>query len=350
MPINLVRFKNDAIRILKKIKKIHLMVIGDIIIDESICGVAERISREAPVLILKYDDSFIVPGGAGNAANNAADLGANVFLISVIGEDVIGSKLIQYFHKKNISTQGIIKESSRLTPVKTRILAGAIHSAKQQVIRIDRVSNHALLKNTEAKLIRQIKKMAPWADALLISDYQLQTVSEPIRQTLLKIFQGKPIVVDSRHQLSKYMGATVVTPNLEEAMEASNLLMTTSTDCLQIGKGLTQKLQCKVLITQGPNGMSIFDQKSAACHLPIYNTDQPIDPTGAGDTVASMVSLVLATGADLFMAAALATIAAGMVVNKRGTATISMNEMEKSFQNFNLLNKFLKGIQWQKLF
>ncbi len=326
------QFASKATALLKKIPKVRLMVAGDLVVDEAIYGDTERVSREAPVLILRYTHTNLTPGGAANAANNAADLGAQVYPLGVVGEDEQGSKLLQYFKNKKIDTSGLISVKNRPTTVKSRIMAGAEHTAHQQVIRIDKIEDKEVSRDVEAKLIGRITAMAPKMDALLISDYGLGTLTQAVRRSLISAFSGKVITVDSRHQLTDYQGATLITPNIAEAGPAAGVEIRDDESLLRAGQKLQKTLGCKVLITKGPHGMTLFDTNTRVTHLPIFGLDQPVDPTGAGDTVASTVTMALAAGADLPLAASVATVAAGLVVAKRGTATTSLEEIQKALK------------------
>ena len=317
---------------LKKFSKIKLMVAGDMVVDESIYGDTERISREAPVLILRYSHTDFMPGGAANAANNAIELGAKVFPLGVVGKDEQGQKLLQYFKMKKADVSGLLTVDNRHTTVKCRIMAGAHHTAKQQVIRMDKVEDKDISRQVEAKLIARIVALAPKMDALLISDYSLGVLTEGVRRSLLAAFTGKVITVDTHVHLEKYKGVSLVTPNVAEAGPAAGLEIRDNESLLRAGQILGKKLGCSVLITKGPQGMTLFDTRGAVKNLPVFGLDQPVDPTGAGDTVAITTTLALAAGADLTLAASLATVAAGLVVAKRGTATVTTDEILKALK------------------
>jgi D-glycero-beta-D-manno-heptose-7-phosphate kinase len=207
--------------LLKKFPKLRLMVAGDLVADEALYGDSDRISREAPVLILRYDRTDLTPGGAGNAANNAAEWGAQVVPLGVVGEDAPGQELLRYFRMKKIDLSGVLSLKNRPTTVKTRILAGAHHTAKQQVLRIDRFEDKEISRSVESKLIGRITALAPKCDALLISDYGLGVLTEALRRSLFSAFSGKVVTVDSRFRLMDYKGASLLTPNLSEAGPAA---------------------------------------------------------------------------------------------------------------------------------
>jgi rfaE bifunctional protein kinase chain/domain len=318
--------------ILKKFTKLRLMVAGDFMVDEAIYGDTERISREAPVLILRYSHTVITPGGAGNAANNAMDLGAQVYPLGVVGEDEQGSKLLHYFKTKKVDISGLLTVKNRHTTVKCRIMAGASHTAKQQVIRMDKLDEKEVSRQVEAKLLGRITALAPKMDALLISDYGLGVLTETVRRSLLSNFAGKIITVDSRYHLSEYRSVSLITPNVSEAGPAANIEIRDEESLIRAGQKLQKEIKCRVLITRGPYGMALFDLKGEIHHLPVFGIEQPVDPTGAGDTVASTITLALAAGTDFIMAASLATVAAGIVVTKRGTATTYPDELLKALK------------------
>ncbi len=319
--------------VLKKFPKLKLMVAGDFVVDEAIYGDTERISREAPVLILRYVKTDILPGGAGNAANNAVDLGAQVYPLGVVGDDTQGHQLLNYFKTKKLDLSGLLTVKNRHTTVKSRIMAGAHHTAKQQVIRIDRYEDKDISRDMENKLIGRITALAPKMDALLISDYGLGALTEAVRRSLLSAFAGKVITVDSRYHLNEYQGVSLITPNVAEAGPAAGVDIQDQESLLRAGQKLQKILQGRVLITRGPQGMALFDKDGSVSHLPVYGLDQPVDPTGAGDTVAITATLALAAGADFILAASLATVAAGIVVTKRGTATTNQEEILKALKS-----------------
>lgn len=311
--------------------RLRVLVCGDVVVDENLVGITERVSREAPVLILRYSHTTFMPGGAGNALNNAADLGAKTAFLSVCGDDDAGRRLRAYFSEKGVDLNGFFSVPGRVTPVKTRVLAGGLHTAKQQVIRIDRVEEKEISRGLEKKVLARLEDLAARADALLVSDYELGFLTPAVRRALLNAFEGKPIVVDSRFRLLEWKGASVVTPNVAEAGPAAGIDIQDELSLEKAGRKLQELLQCKVLITRGPQGMALFDE-NGMCLLPVFGADQPVDPTGAGDTVAATLALALAAGADFTIAASLAAAAAGLVVAKRGTATVSRKELKEALE------------------
>ncbi len=327
------RLREKGLELLKKLPRVKLMVAGDLVADEAVYGVTERVSREAPVLILRYTHTVTAPGGGGNAAQNARDLGAQVYPLGVVGDDEGGRRLLDAFRIKGLDLSGVMTVKGRMTSVKSRILAGAQHTAKQQVIRIDRIEGKDVSRSAENKLLGRLTSLAPRMDGLLVSDYQLGVLTPRLRRALLSEFAGRVITVDSRFNLPDYHGVTLVTPNVAEAGPAAGVEIVDEPSLLEAGRLLRSKLGCEVLITRGPHGMALFQEGDRARFLPVVGPDQPVDPTGAGDTVAAAVTLAKIAGADLVTAAAFAAVAAGRVVSKRGTVTASRSEVEASLRN-----------------
>ncbi len=307
-------------------------VIGDVVADEFVYGRVARVSREAPVLILEYDSTEVVPGGAGNAAQNVAALGGRVRLGAVIGLDDVGGRLAEAFHA-NVDARGVVRAAGRATPVKTRILAGGIHSAKQQVVRIDRGVHGAFDDATIARFERAAVDAAFEADAILISDYGSGLVTPAfvnrlrgaVRQAGLPI----PMLVDSRYRLLDYRALTACTPNESEVEEALGVRINDNPKTLErAGRAILAKTKMEaVLITRGSRGMALFVPDQPTVHIPIFGSDEIADVTGAGDTVMATLSLALAAGASFENAARLANYAGGLVVMKRGTATVTGDEL-----------------------
>jgi rfaE bifunctional protein kinase chain/domain len=312
----------------------RVLVIGDIIADEFIYGEVARVSREAPVLILKYDATEMVAGGAGNAANNVAALGGRARLAGVIGADPEGRRLLASFHR-GVDRSHIARAREYRTPVKTRILAGGIHSAKQQIVRIDRESSLPPAGAGGRAYTRQIKAALDGCDAVLLSDYGSGFVTPELAELVRSAVNHRarrrpvPVLVDSRYRLLDYRGFTTCTPNESEVEQVLGIHVNDNADALeQAGRRLLQRTRMgAVLVTRGSRGMALFEPKRATVHIPIFGSDEVADVTGAGDTVIAAVGLALAAGASFYEAARLANYAGGLVVMKRGTATVSAEEM-----------------------
>ncbi len=319
------------LRIVEAFPRAGVTVLGDMVADEFIFGEISRVSREAPVLILKYRERTIAPGAAGNAVFNLADLGVNVLPVGVVGDDEPGRLLLKAFKKKKISTSGIIKLKGHCTVTKTRILAGQIHSSRQQVVRIDREPDIALDQHTVRDLIRGAAEFVKASDALLISDYGYGAATPAILQALRakSKLDGIPVTLDSRYRMLEYSGVTAATPNEPEVEETLRIKIgNDSKQLYAAGETLMQKMKLEsLLITRGRHGMVAFGSDGGHVDIPIYGSDQVADVTGAGDTVIATFTAALATGAAAEDAAHLANFAGGIVVMKRGTATVSAEEL-----------------------
>jgi rfaE bifunctional protein kinase chain/domain len=317
----------------------RVLVIGDIIADEFIYGEVARVSREAPVLILKYDATEMVGGGAGNAANNVAALGGLARLMGVVGADPEGRRLLSSFHR-GVDRSYVVRARGYRTPVKTRILAGGVHSAKQQIVRIDREIG-PLTDSDSRAYTRKIRAALEGCDAVLLSDYGsglvTPSLADIVRRTLKRRARRRPVpvLVDSRYRLLDYRGFTTCTPNESEVEQVLGVRVNDNAAVLErAGRQLLRRTQMDaVLVTRGSRGMALFEPRRATVHIPIFGSDEVADVTGAGDTVIATVGLALAAGASFYEAARLANYAGGLVVMKRGTATVSAQEMADAVRN-----------------
>lgn len=311
---------------------LRIAVWGDFVADEFVHGEIARVSREAPVLILKQRSRSVTPGGAGNAAMNLAALGARVAVIGVVGDDETGRAVRDAFRRAGIDTAGLASLRGRGTPTKTRILASQTHTTPQQVIRVDREPEPGLQAALEGQLARRAQALAARGHALLLSDYGYGAVT-PARAQAVRAALGADavITVDSRYRLADYScGLTAATPNEPELEEIYHLPIGHDQAHLEeAGRALLARLGCRwLLVTRGRDGMALFAPGRATRHVPVYGSDQAVDVTGAGDTVIAAFTAALAAGADGAAAARLANIAGGIVVMKRGTATVSAAELE----------------------
>ncbi len=315
---------------------LRVAVFGDLLVDEFIYGQISRVSREAPVLILEYDSTEIVPGGAGNAANNVAALGGLAISIGVTGRDDPGKRLVETMRPR-IDVRNIVSHSGLLTPTKTRILAGGVHSAKQQVVRVDRASRGALPDTLRATVARRLVATLPRCDALLVSDYGTGLVTSSIVASAQKTLRrpGRPhppVLIDSRYALLTYRRMTMCTPNESEVEQVLGVRIGENVRALEkAGREVLKRTAAGgVLITRGSRGMALFQPERPTVHIPIVGSDQIADVTGAGDTVIATMTLALAAGGTPEEAARLANYAGGLVVMKRGTATVSGDELKQA--------------------
>ena len=313
-------------------------VVGDMVLDEFVSGEISRVSREAPVLILRHRRSEAYPGGAANAVNNLAELGARVLPVGVVGEDEGGAKLLDCFRKKQIDTSGIVRAKDWVTTTKTRYLAGWTHTTEQQVLRVDREPQGTLPERATEAIQRKAKRMAKRADAVLVSDYGIGAATPAIVSKM----RAKLVALDSRYRLLEYRdaGITAATPNEPEVEAAYQTRVGTDLAKVEeLGQRALRDLGLEaLLVTRGKDGMAVFEagksggRGEAARHIPIYGSDAPVDVTGAGDTVIAVFTLAIAAGATYFEAAHLANYAGGIVVMKRRTATVTRAELTSALR------------------
>jgi rfaE bifunctional protein kinase chain/domain len=310
-----------------------VVVVGDLIADEYLFGKPARISREAPVLILTYTEREVLLGGAANAAHNVHALGARVVPIGVVGRDPAGDELLALLHAAGIPTDGIVTENGRPTPVKTRIMAGGYQATRQQVVRLDREPQAELATITEDALVARLTALAEKAEAILVSDYGYGTVTPRVFERIRAIARrhGAVVSVDSRYQLPRFTGVTAATPNEAELEQLVGAPVDDERAVEKAGRALLERLDARLLlVTRGSRGMALLERDGASSFIPIHGTDEIADVTGAGDTVIATFTTALAGGAAPADAAHLANIAGGLVVMKRGTATVSPAELAQA--------------------
>lgn len=302
-------------------------VVADLVADRFVTGEPKRISREAPVLILRWSGESVVPGGGANAVANVAALGGAPVPFGVVGADESGRALLDTFERRGIETGGVLVREGYRTPTKTRILAGGRHAIKQQLVRYDiedewRPSDHDL-----AELEERVARHAARPGAVVFSDYGYGAAGPSVLRRLHACLGEAPVLGDSRYRLGDFRGLDGATPNLEEAEALMGSPLADGPELAEDGRALLARLATRfLLITRGSSGMSLFDSAGAA-HLPVHGTDQVADVTGAGDTVIGTFALALAAGATPLEAACLANYAGGVVVTKMGTATLDRAEL-----------------------
>ncbi|HVB35570.1 MAG TPA: PfkB family carbohydrate kinase [Patescibacteria group bacterium] len=317
--------------LLQKFPQQTVLVVGDFVADEFVSGEISRVSREAPVLILRRRESRLVPGGGGNAVNNLADLGARVLPVAAVGNDVPGKMLLRYFRRKGVDTGSIERLANRTTATKTRYLAGWTHTAGQQVLRVDR-EPEPLSDAVLARIERRARSLIGGADAVLFSDYGLGVVTPALARRIIGRRRRLAVTIDSRHNLLSFagLGITAATPN-EPELEAQyhTRIGADTARLVRLGERTRRRMNLEALVvTRGKDGMAVFERGRRHRFIPIYGTDQVADVTGAGDTVIAAFTLALAAGGGFYDAALLANYAGGIVVTKRGTATVSRSELE----------------------
>ncbi len=318
-------------KIVETFPRVTVTVVADLVADEFIYGEISRVSREAPVLILRYRDRTVVPGGGANAVYNLAALGVTVLPVGVVGDDEPGRLLLRAFRQKHVATSGILRLKGYTTVTKTRILAGMTHTARQQVVRVDREPENELSFMHQQDLVASAGRLLRASDALLISDYGYGAATPDMLKDLRSrgATKGMPVTLDSRYRLLEYTGATAATPNEPEVEQALGIRIgNNSARLLAAGKKIFERMKLdSLVITRGRDGMVAFSRRQKPVEIPIFGSDQVADVTGAGDTVIATFTAALAAGANAEDAARLANYAGGIVVMKRGTATVTREEL-----------------------
>ncbi len=310
----------------------RIAVLGDLMIDEYVFGETNRISREAPVLILKFRSRTIGYGGASNAVANIASFGGVPIPVGVVGKDNSGESLLELFSKCGIPTGTILSDGKSTTTSKTRIIAGGMHSMRQQLVRIDMEPSAV---PAPEKIIALLKRaMESGIDGLLISDYGYGALSDQVIRFVNSIAKKNdfPVAVDSRYQLLKYRYSRLAAPNEEEAGMHAGKSADDLAKIEKAGESLRKKLKSRcLLITRGSEGISLFAEDENPFHVSVFGSKIAVDTTGAGDTVVSTALLALCSGATYRESAVIANHAGGLVVMKKGAATISPAELTSTF-------------------
>lgn len=324
---------NRLIEIVHRFADRRILVIGDAIADQFVYGNISRVSREAPVFILRHEQTQTVPGGAANCAINLAALGARVSLIAAVGNDEAGRELGAKLEAAGVDVNGVVISEKIQTTTKVRILAGQSHSHRQQVIRIDYEGNPLGDGRPRQSIINALKTALASAEATVISDYNYGVVDDSA-VALMRESSSRPVLVDSRFRLAQLTGFTAATPNEDEVEHLIGHPIT-STDALQVAaKTLQSRLGHRaLLVTRGAQGMMLLEDNDPPLHIPAVGAQQSVDVTGAGDTVIATFALAVASDATFADAARLANYAGGLVVMKRGTASVAAAELEQSILN-----------------
>jgi rfaE bifunctional protein kinase chain/domain len=318
-------------KIVESFPNVTITVVGDMVADEFVFGEISRVSREAPVLILRHRERTVTPGGGANAVSNLADLGVNVLPVGVVGDDEAGRLLLRGFRHKRIPVVGVLKDKTYATVTKTRIVAGMAHTWRQQVVRVDREPDAEPNAHLKRELVLAARKYVRASDALLFSDYGFGAATPVILNAIREKggLNGVPVVLDSRHRLLQYAGVAAATPNEPEVEEALGIQIGQDWSRLrEAGEQVISSMKLKsLIITRGRDGMVAFSGRHKPVDIPIFGSDQVVDVTGAGDTVIATFTAALAAGASTAEAAHLANYAGGLVVLKRGTATVTAQEL-----------------------
>jgi rfaE bifunctional protein kinase chain/domain len=328
--------KDRLIGLVREFPRLRVVVVGDAVADQFVFGEISRVSREAPVLILRHERTETVPGGAANCANNLASLGARSSLVAVVGEDEAGRALVSKLAESGVDCRGVVREGAPRTTTKVRVLAGHAHSLKQQVIRLDYEDAPRADPALAAALRARLRAAAAGADALIISDYNYGVASGEVVETLRELSRasGLPVLVDSRFRLTEFAGFTAATPNEDEVEHTVGARLEGEREIEDASASLLSRLSLRaLLVTRGRHGMLLAEDGAQPLRLPAVGEREAVDVTGAGDTVIATFALALASGATFAEAARLANHAGGIVVMKRGTACVTADELIASIES-----------------
>jgi rfaE bifunctional protein kinase chain/domain len=317
--------------------KARVAVVGDIVADMYILGKPNKLSREAPVIVVRYEGEKLVPGSAANTAHNLMTLGATVYPIGVVGNDPPGNAVIEFFGGPLAHTDGIVVDESSHTITKTRIMAGDLHTTKQQVIRIDREPAEPISSDSENRIVERLEAVLPKVDGVIVSDYDYGVVGPRVTELVRQVAGEKIVVVDSHRRINQLKEVTLATPNESEVEAATGIRIESDSDAVAAGQRLLEETgNAALLITRGNLGMMLFERGVPIEKIPVCGGEEIVDVSGAGDTVAAAVTLGLVAGGTFLQAANLANFAAGIVVMKSGTATTTAEEilrlMEQTYE------------------
>ncbi|HVN76517.1 MAG TPA: PfkB family carbohydrate kinase [Thermoanaerobaculaceae bacterium] len=310
----------------------RVVLYGDLVLDRFVLGTPKRISREAPVIILRFESQRDLPGGGANALANLAALGATVLPVGVVGDDEAGASLLAVLARSGVDVSGIVRLPSFRTVTKVRVLAGGAASLKHQIARYDVEDHLPAHDGWRDELDARLAAVAPNAHAAAVSDYGYGVVfAEAVARLRAALPAGAPVVADSRFGLDALGSVDGATPNLEELAATAGEIPRGDDAVASAAEALRGKLGARfVAATRGSEGLTLVEAGKAAVHLPVYGTDQVADVTGAGDTVLATLTIALAAGAEPPDAAVLANLAGGVVVTKLGTATVSRDELHRA--------------------
>ena len=333
MTVERTLLQERLVNIVRRFPQRKIVVVGDLLADQFIYGAISRVSREAPVFILRHEHTETTPGGAANCAANLAALGATVSLVGATGDDEAGNALLEKLRAAGVDCAGVCVSADLKTTTKVRILAGQLHSTRQQVIRIDYEGSGLNDAALRASLEEQLRRHTADADAVIISDYNYGVVDQALADALRQATKPRrtPVMVDSRFQLSRFHGFTSATPNEDEVENLLGRQLAQDDNLDSIAEALREQLALRaLLVTRGSHGMTLFEDGVAPLHIEAVGAREPVDVTGAGDTVIATYTLALASDASFPDAARLANYAGGLVVMKRGTASVSSDELTDS--------------------
>ena len=323
----------DLRSIVARLSDVRVAVVGDLVLDEYVYGRSERISREAPVVIVREMRREHVLGAAANVAAGVLALGAHCIPLGVVGRDAEGGRVRELLAQRGAADWGIVASAEWRTELKTRILAGGASTTPQQVLRLDRGNRVGLPKAAVLRLLEALGRAAREADVVVVSDYGLGTFVPAVMREVRALARRRPVLVDSRFALASWRGATWAKPNLPELEAAVGGPLERAADVTRAARRLKRQLGLEgVLLTRGHEGMTVLHGDRRPVHLEVFGPGEAVDVTGAGDTVMATFATALGAGASPTAAARLANVAGGLVVQKSGTATVDRAELEAALE------------------
>ncbi len=333
MTVERTPLQERLISIVRRFGDRTLLVIGDLIADQFVYGAIDRVSREAPVFILRHEHTETLPGGAANCAMNLASLGAAVSLIGIKGDDEPGRAVTEKLNGAGVDTTGLLVSNALRTTTKVRILAGQLHSTRQQVIRIDYEGERLTDASVREKLRETVLEQAQSVDAVIVSDYNYGVADAEMAAFTRDVVAARkiPLLADSRFRLSSFAAFTSATPNADEVEQLLGKQIGDIAELESAAEELREQLGYRaLLVTRGGHGMMLLEDGVPAIHIDAVGSHEPVDVTGAGDTVIAAYALALASDSSFPDAARLANYAGGLVIMKRGTASVVREELEHS--------------------
>ena len=318
------------LNVIDKIQGSEVLVIGDMIADIYLEGTISRISREAPVLVLEQAAEKVVAGGAANVVNNAATLGGNVHAAGLLGDDNGAKGLTEILTGRGVDVAGFIKDASRDTISKTRVIAGGRTTVSQQIVRIDKETKEPMSSEHEAAMSQYLAEVLPKVKGVVLSDYGSGTITEKLKKQIFDYCHQNniPTIVDSRYDILLFKTVDYIKQNDAELANAVGRTLNNEEELIAAGKELLEKMEAKgALITRGEQGMTLFMADGSVENIPVSDKSEVFDVSGAGDTCVATVILALAAGVEPLTAATLSNIASGIAVRKMGTSTVSAQEL-----------------------
>lgn len=312
-----------------RLSEARVVLVGDLVLDEYVYGLSDRISREAPVVVVRETDRARVLGGAANVVANLCALGARCHAVGALGDDAMGAEIVERVRALGARAAGLVRVPGRATELKTRILAGGVSTTPQQVLRLDRGANGTPLPAAAAERVRdRLRAAAAKADLVVVSDYGLGTLAPPVIREVVRLARTVPVLVDSRYDLRAYAGVTLVKPNAPELEAAAGRPVTGADEAVRAARALARQLGLEaVLVTLGHQGLVLQPKAGRTLRLPVHGPPEAVDVTGAGDAVMASFAAAVAAGASWEIGARLANVAGGIVVQKPGTATVAAEEL-----------------------